>query len=89
MITISKVFCFVLPAPSRMAFATSEASARVQRGFLTMDSSIWVAQMMGLPALLHFEIICFCAMKTLKRRDNKTSKFPAKKFFENLSFDKR
>jgi hypothetical protein len=42
-----------------MAFATSEASALVHLGFLTIDSNIWVAQITGLPALLHLEIICF------------------------------
>ena len=31
------------------AFATSVHSARVGRGFLIMDSSIWVAQITGLP----------------------------------------
>lgn len=36
-------------APSRTAFATSEISARVARGFFTIDSSIWVAQITGLP----------------------------------------
>ena len=30
-------------------------------GFLTIDSSIWVAQMTGLPNLLHLAIICFWA----------------------------
>ena len=35
--------------PSRIAFATSEASARVGRGAWTIDSSIWVAVMTGLP----------------------------------------
>ena len=48
-----------ISAPSRMAFATSEASALVHLGFLTIDSNIWVAQITGLPALLHLEIICF------------------------------
>ena len=50
--------------PSRIALATSEPSARVHLGFLTMDSSIWVAQMMGFPALLHLAIICFWAINT-------------------------
>ena len=35
-------------APSRMALATSEASARVGRGAEIIDSSIWVATMTGL-----------------------------------------
>ena len=33
-------------------------------GFLTMDSSIWVAQMMGLPNMLHSANICFLAINT-------------------------
>ena len=33
-------------------------------GFLTMDSSIWVAQMMGLPNMLHSANICFFAIYT-------------------------
>jgi hypothetical protein len=33
--------------PSKMALATSEASARVGRGFWVMDSSICVAVMTG------------------------------------------
>ena len=61
----------VMSAPSRTALATSEASALVHRGFLTIDSNIWVAQMIGLPALLHFEIICFWAMKTWIKEKNK------------------
>ena len=51
-------------APSMTALATSLASALVGLGFLTMDSSIWVAQMTGLPNLLHSAIICFWAMNT-------------------------
>src|SRR5699024_11036691 len=35
-------------APSMTALATSEASARVGRELLIMDSSIWVATMTGL-----------------------------------------
>ena len=35
-------------APSTTALPTSVISARVGRGFLIMDSSIWVAQMTGL-----------------------------------------
>src|SRR5207249_5167232 len=40
--------------PSRIAFATSEVSARVGRGLCTMDSSIWVAMITGIPAALAF-----------------------------------
>ena len=50
-------------APSRMALATSDDSARVGRGFLIMLSSICVAQTIGLPARLHRPIIIFCARK--------------------------
>mmetsp|Transcript_7845 Transcript_7845/g.35071 ORF Transcript_7845/g.35071 Transcript_7845/m.35071 type:complete len:232 (+) Transcript_7845:2527-3222(+) len=49
--------------PSRTAFATSVASARVGRGFFTIDSSICVAVTTGLPAALHFSIMSFCARK--------------------------
>lgn len=40
-------------APSRIAVPTSVTSARVGRGLVIIDSSIWVAQMTGLPAMLH------------------------------------
>merc|ERR1719247_359743 len=40
-------------APSSTALATSDASARVGRGLEVIDSSICVAQMIGLPAMLH------------------------------------
>mmetsp|Transcript_13569 Transcript_13569/g.42489 ORF Transcript_13569/g.42489 Transcript_13569/m.42489 type:complete len:294 (-) Transcript_13569:464-1345(-) len=52
-------------APSSTAFATSDTSARVGRGLEVIDSSICVAQMIGLPARLHLAIIIFCATKTL------------------------
>ena len=51
-------------APSKTALATSLASARVGLGLETMDSSIWVAQMTGLPFKLHFADSIFCAMNT-------------------------
>mmetsp|Transcript_40492 Transcript_40492/g.106845 ORF Transcript_40492/g.106845 Transcript_40492/m.106845 type:complete len:234 (+) Transcript_40492:1415-2116(+) len=51
-------------APSRIAFATSLTSARVGRGLCVIESSICVAQMTGLPAMLHLAIIIFCARKT-------------------------
>ena len=41
--------------PSSTALATSVASARVGRGFLIIESSIWVAVMTGLPAKLLFK----------------------------------
>mmetsp|Transcript_52189 Transcript_52189/g.161988 ORF Transcript_52189/g.161988 Transcript_52189/m.161988 type:complete len:242 (+) Transcript_52189:537-1262(+) len=50
--------------PSRTAFATSLASARVGRGDLFMDSSICVAVMTNFPAKLQRPIMTFCAMKT-------------------------
>ena len=46
-------------APSSTAFATSEHSARVGRGFDVIDSSICVATMTGVPALLQVSIIIF------------------------------
>ena len=46
-------------APSSTAFATSEHSARVGRGFMHILSSIWVAQITGLPTMLHLEMIIF------------------------------
>ena len=52
-------------APSVTALATSETSARVGRGLVTMDSSICVAQITGFPSRLHFAIMSFCATKTL------------------------
>jgi len=57
--SVRKMLMKLTPAPSRMALATSEASALVQRGFNVMDSNICVAQITGLPDLLHFEMICF------------------------------
>uniref|UniRef100_A0A915JYV9 Uncharacterized protein n=1 Tax=Romanomermis culicivorax TaxID=13658 RepID=A0A915JYV9_ROMCU len=48
----------------KTAFGTSDASARVGRGHLTIDSNICVAQMTGLPAWLHLAIIIFCATTT-------------------------
>ena len=40
--------------PSSIALATSLASALVGLGFFTIDSSIWVAQIIGTPALKIF-----------------------------------
>lgn len=37
-------------APSNTAAATSEASAHVGRGWVIIDSGIWVAMITGLPA---------------------------------------
>mmetsp|Transcript_27326 Transcript_27326/g.81559 ORF Transcript_27326/g.81559 Transcript_27326/m.81559 type:complete len:236 (-) Transcript_27326:336-1043(-) len=50
--------------PSSTAFATSEHSARVGRGFEIIDSSICVATTQGLPAARHLAIIIFCSRKT-------------------------
>ena len=50
--------------PSRIALATSEASARVGRGFSTMLSSICVAVMTTLPAPLARSMIRFCRVGT-------------------------
>src|SRR5207245_2420741 len=46
--------------PSQIAFATSEASARVGRLEVTIDSSISVAVMTGTPARLARSITSFC-----------------------------
>ena len=46
--------------PSRTALATSEASARVGRGALIIDSSIWVAVMTGLALRRDSSMTCFC-----------------------------
>mmetsp|Transcript_35669 Transcript_35669/g.114062 ORF Transcript_35669/g.114062 Transcript_35669/m.114062 type:complete len:314 (-) Transcript_35669:594-1535(-) len=51
-------------APSRTAFATSEHSARVGRGFEIIDSSICVATTTGFPRRAQVEIIIFCARNT-------------------------
>ena len=45
--------------PSRIALATSVASARVGRGEAIIDSSIWVAVTTGLLARLHLAMISF------------------------------
>jgi hypothetical protein len=45
--------------PSRIALATSDASARVGRGAWTIDSSIWVAVITGFPCKLASRMICF------------------------------
>ena len=45
--------------PSRMALATSVASARVGRRLVIIDSSIWVAVMTGFPKRLARWIIRF------------------------------
>merc|ERR1719308_703270 len=50
--------------PSMMAPATSLISARVGLGLLVIDSSICVAQIIGLPARLHLPCIIFWATYT-------------------------
>ena len=45
--------------PSKMALATSLASARVGRGFSIIDSSIWVAVITGLRQAAAWRITCF------------------------------
>ena len=47
-------------APSSTALATSEASARVGRGAVIIDSSIWVATMTGLALRRAVSMTCFC-----------------------------
>src|SRR5437660_730013 len=50
--------------PSSTAFATSVASARVGSGLDTIERSIWVAVMTGLPARLALAISSFCTIGT-------------------------
>ncbi len=50
--------------PSRIALATSDASARVGRGLCTMDSSIWVAVMTGRRRWMASRISRFCTSGT-------------------------
>ena len=50
--------------PSKIALATSEASARVGRGFSVMDSSICVAVITGRRSSLARAIIVFCTTGT-------------------------
>jgi len=47
-----------------MALATSLTSARVGRGQLTIESSIWVAVITGMPSALHLRISSFCSSGT-------------------------
>ena len=47
-------------APSRIALATSETSARVGGGLEIIDSSIWVATMTGLALRRALSMIFFC-----------------------------
>ena len=51
-------------APSKMAVATSETSARVGTGELIIDSSICVATTTGLPVARPMRVICFCTPGT-------------------------
>ncbi len=51
-------------APSRIALATSEASARVGRELVIIDSIIWVATITGLALRRHISISRFCTIGT-------------------------
>ena len=51
-------------APSKMAVATSETSARVGTGLEIIDSSICVATTIGLPKRRPIRVICFCSPGT-------------------------
>ena len=48
--------------PSQTALATSDASARVGSGALTIDSSICVAVIAGRPSVMHWRMISFWRM---------------------------
>ena len=61
--------------PSRTAFATSDASARVGRGFSTIDSSICVAVITGRPNWLARRITRFWARGTFSN-GNSTPRSP-------------
>ena len=50
--------------PSKIALATSPASARVGRGLRCIESNIWVAVTTGLPAWLHFLMMYFWTIGT-------------------------
>ena len=52
-----------------MALATSLASARVGSACSTIDSSIWVAVITGLPASRQRRMICFCSSGTIAAPD--------------------
>ena len=54
--------------PSRMAFATSEVSARVGWGFSIMLSSIWVAVITGVSAQWQASMIIFWSSGTFSGR---------------------
>ena len=51
--------------PSRIAFATSLASARVGSACSIIDSSICVAVITGFPASRQRRMICFCSSGTV------------------------
>ena len=51
-------------APSRIALATSDASARVGRELVIIDSIIWVATITGLALRRHSSIRRFCTIGT-------------------------
>ena len=50
--------------PSNTAFATSDASALVGLGDITMDSSICVAVITGSPLAMHWRMMLFCSTGT-------------------------
>ncbi len=54
----------IASAPSKMAVATSETSARVGTGLEIIDSSICVATTTGLPARRQARVISFCTPGT-------------------------
>ncbi len=54
----------IASAPSKIAVATSETSARVGTGLAIIDSSIWVATTTGLPARRQARVMSFCTPGT-------------------------
>ncbi|CAM5442667.1 hypothetical protein SGLAM104S_02160 [Streptomyces glaucescens] len=65
--TLDSAESMTASAPSRIALATSEASARVGRELVIIDSIIWVATITGLALRRHSSMSRFCTMGTFSR----------------------
>lgn len=62
--TLDSADSMTASAPSRIALATSDASARVGRELVIIDSIIWVATITGLALRRHSSMSRFCTMGT-------------------------
>lgn len=62
--TLDSADSMTASAPSRIALATSEASARVGRELVIIDSIIWVATITGLALRRHSSTRRFCTIGT-------------------------